>query len=406
MFAMNYATSNWRAVGGLTSIYCLRMLGLFLIFPLLTPYVAEWQVSGIMLGLAFGIFALTQSLLQIPFGILSDKFGRKRMLYGGLLLFAIGSLLCAFANNIVWFIVGRAVQGMGAIAGVILAFTVDVTSDKQRTTAMAIIGMAIGAMFFVAMILGPWLHQFMTVPNIFIVVAFMSVAAMVLLALVVPEQDSKRKNYTAINFSRATWQQLWRTPLLLRFTLAMALLTACLSAVFVGLPIWIDETFGQTIILWQIYGLALIISLPAALLLLGRIENKLHQETVHIQHSLLLMASLVFATVLIATSLVLLLWWQGTAMRLIIGLAVFFGGYSLLSGLLPSTVARVTSTENRGLILGFYATGQFLGSFFGAVIAGIIFEIFAFYGVVWFCLTLIPLMILAFVISGSAYRKP
>lgn len=404
---MSEENCSWRAVSGLTLIYCMRMLGLFLIFPLLTPYVDDWQVSGVMLGLAFGIFALTQSVLQIPFGILSDRIGRKPVLFIGLILFALGSIMCALANNITWFIIGRAVQGMGAIAGVILAFTTDITTEKHRSVVMAIIGMAIGVMFFVAMILGPWLHQYFTVPSIFIFVSLMSVVAVVVLVFMVPESKVDSKHHTYMRCNINTLWRLLHTPLLLRFTFAMALLTACLSAVFVGLPLWIESTFGQSIVLWHVYGLSLLCSLPPAFLLLGRIEGKIHTANPGYNSNKSLITSLVFASTLIASAVLLLLFWQGTQLRLIVALAVFFGGYSLLSGLLPSSVSRIATKENRGLVLGVYATGQFLGSFFGALLAGVVLGLYGFFGVMFFCLALALAMIIVLIIKvnlGGALR--
>ncbi len=167
--AVRMTPGERRATAGLAGIYGLRMLGMFIILPVFALY-AETLPGGTdktLVGIALGAYGLTQALLQVPFGWASDRYGRKRAIVSGLLLFALGSFVAAWAPDIVWTIVGRALQGAGAVSAAVLALTADLTRDSVRTTAMAVIGMTIGATFALSLIAGPVLKVWIGVPGIF-----------------------------------------------------------------------------------------------------------------------------------------------------------------------------------------------------------------------------------------------
>ena len=166
-----------RSVSALAGVFGLRMLGLFLILPVFALYAEQLQGNTAFLtGVAIGAYGLTQAVFQIPFGLLSDKFGRKPVIAAGLLIFAIGSIVAAMADSITGVILGRALQGTGAIAAAVIALASDLTREEQRTKAMAMIGMTIGLAFFVALMLGPLLDRVIGVPGIFWLTAILAIA--------------------------------------------------------------------------------------------------------------------------------------------------------------------------------------------------------------------------------------
>ena len=179
----------------LASIYSLRMLGIFLILPIFSIYASELSGSPteFQIGLAFGIYGLTQAILQIPFGMSSDRFGRKSMIYLGLLLFIIGSLIAGVSEEIEWVIIGRAVQGSGAISAVLTAFLSDLTSDKSRTKGMAIIGVAIGLTFALSLVISPILNKLIGVTGIFFLMAFLALIAFGVVRLFIHEDFKQKK---------------------------------------------------------------------------------------------------------------------------------------------------------------------------------------------------------------------
>ena len=176
-----------RSIFALASVYGLRMFGLFLILPVLAIYAEALDgATPLLMGVALGIYGISQALFQIPFGILSDRFGRKPIILLGLSIFVLGSLVAAFADTINGVIIGRALQGAGAIAAVVLALTSDLTRENQRTKAMAMIGMTIGLAFMLALLTAPWLEFLMGVPNMFAMTAALALASMVVIVKVVP----------------------------------------------------------------------------------------------------------------------------------------------------------------------------------------------------------------------------
>ena len=178
-----------RASFGLASIFGLRMLGMFIILPVFALYAAQLPggASHTMVGIALGAYGLTQACLQVPFGWLSDRWGRKRTIYLGLVIFALGSFIAALAHDVEMVIVGRIVQGAGAISAAVIALAADLTRDDQRTKAMAIIGMTIGGTFAVSMAAGPVLYRIIGVPGIFALTGFLALAALLVVRVIIPE---------------------------------------------------------------------------------------------------------------------------------------------------------------------------------------------------------------------------
>jgi len=173
---------------GIAFIYILRMLGLFIVLPIMSLHLTDLSEysSTFMIGLAFGIYGLTQALFQIPFGILSDKFGRKKMILLGLFIFLVGSIFIYFSQSLIMIIIGRGLQGAGAISAVLLALLADLTTDSSRTKSMAIIGASIGLTFGISIVLSPILNSYLGFENIFLMIAILTVIAMGVLIRYIP----------------------------------------------------------------------------------------------------------------------------------------------------------------------------------------------------------------------------
>jgi len=237
-FQHNKMTSaERRAVIGLAGIYGSRMLGLFLILPVFAIFAETLEgTTPWLAGLAVGIYGLTQALLQLPFGFLSDRIGRKPVIIGGLILFALGSVIAAMSTDIFWIIVGRAVQGSGAIAAAVMALASDLTREEQRTKSMALIGMSIGSAFLLAMIFGPMISSTIGVSGIFWLTALLALIGMFIILFVVPSPQTSRTRRDAVPLPQMVGQVL-RNPDLVRLDVGIFSLHLVLTAVFLVIPL-------------------------------------------------------------------------------------------------------------------------------------------------------------------------
>ncbi|HKJ01981.1 MAG TPA: MFS transporter, partial [Longimicrobiales bacterium] len=226
-----------RAAGALASIFSLRMLGLFMILPVFTLHATRYSgYSATGAGLAIGIYGLTQALLQIPFGMLSDRIGRKPVIYVGLVIFALGSVVAALAHSMLWVIAGRALQGAGAVGSAVLALTADLTREEQRTKAMAMIGGSIGIAFGVGIVAGPVITSWVGLPGLFWVTAVLGLAGAAVLRFRVPNPVSSRFHRDA-EAVPAQLGRVLRDTQLLRLDAGILCLHLILMASFVVMPL-------------------------------------------------------------------------------------------------------------------------------------------------------------------------
>ena len=340
---MTDARQPWqRGVAILTAIYITRMLGLFMIFPVFSLYANELAgANKTLVGIALGIYGLSQGLLQIPCGWLSDRYGRKPVIAGGLALFTAGSLLAACASSIEMMIVARAVQGMGAIAAVALAYATDITPPDKLGKTMTILGASIG----IAFVRGPLLAGWVGVAGLFLIIALMAAAALVaglrLPAVTRPTASGKTYNAKPVYQAAATI-----------FTLH-----AIFTATFLVLPPLIvaggiDKTHH-----WWLY-------LPANLiaLLAMRPKNRPHPLTFGVNYLILAAGAALLAVPIASTA------W------LLIALSVYFIAFYRLESGLPHWVAQNAAPDSRGKAMGIYSSAQFIGSFTGGAIGGRIWQ--------------------------------
>ena len=373
----------------LASVLFLRMLGLFLILPVFTLYARTLTESTpTLVGLAFGIYGLTQASLQIPFGMLSDKLGRKPVIFAGLLIFAAGSLLASQADSIWVMILGRALQGAGAISAALMALAADLTREQQRTKVMALIGISIGFAFSLAFVVGPLLATLIGVSGIFIFSAILAILAILVLYLLVPNPEHI-SFHSDTEVSLAMLGNVLRDHKLLKLNLGIFILHAILMANFIVVPLTLQDIIGlPSSQHWQVYLPVLFASviLMAPVIILGERANKS-------------VACFKAAVLILLISQIGYYFWHSTLMALAIMLLVFFTAFNYLEASLPSLISTMSSKNIKGTALGVYASSQFIGTFTGALIGGIIHEhfglplVFVFGSImalVWFLVTLLP----------------
>jgi predicted MFS family arabinose efflux permease len=348
-----------RATISLATLYGFRMLGLFMVLPVLALYIDDYSgASPLLLGVTLGIYGLTQALLQIPLGLLSDKIGRRPVIVGGLLVFIIGSIIAANADSISELIIGRAVQGAGAIASTLMALVSDLTSEENRTKSMAAIGASIGLSFMLAMIAGPVIAAAMGLSGIFWVTALLGLIGVFVLLGAVPRAISVQHNRE----TRTDVKQLGRLfyePNLWRLNFGIFTLHLVLMAGFVVIPTILTEEMGISgDNLWWVY-LLLIGGGFFAMLPVMILGEKYRRQKY----------SFVSAVACMAILMSLLSIWRG---NLITGfmLWLFFAAFNLLEAMLPSWLSKACPAGQKGTAMGIYSTSQFFGAFAGGILGG------------------------------------
>ncbi len=351
-----------RASMGLAGIYGLRMLGMFLILPVFALY-AQSLPGGhnhALIGLALGIYGLTQSLLQLPFGMASDKFGRKPVIYFGLVLFAIGSFVAYSAHDLYWIIAGRSIQGAGAISAAVTALLADLTREEHRTKAMAMIGTTIGMTFAVSMAVSPIINAWVGVPGMFFLTGVLSIAAIFVVAKLVPD-PSQSVFHSDTEVSTAKLSGVLKNPQLLRLDFGIFSLHAAQMAMFVIVPSALVATGMPENQHWKIYVPVMVAAfvLMVPLIIIGEKRGKMKPIFTG-AISLLLVSQLLFAAFLHS------FWGMvGT-------LLLFFTAFNLLEASLPSLVSKIAPVSAKGTAMGVYNTSQSLGLFTGGAVGGIL----------------------------------
>ncbi|EAR09621.1 MFS transporter [Reinekea blandensis] len=367
---MSFNSIERKALTGLSLLYASRMLGLFMVLPILTLYGQDLQdASPASLGLALGIYGLTQAFLQIPFGAASDRYGRKPLIVIGLLLFMVGSIVAAMADSVTSLIIGRALQGGGAISSVVLALLADYTREDQRSKSMAVIGAVIGASFVVAVMLGPWIAGFGGLSGLFWFTSALALAGLVItfwLPAVPSLQVHKERQFRPADL----WDVLTDRNVTI-LSLGIFLLHMTMTALFVALPVVLVARGFASDGLGQIYAPVMILSFIGMAPLMMISERRLAQV-----QFLRLAAGIVIGALL-------LLWqvpqWAASAVALLI----FFVGFNFMEATLPSLLSRKARAQVRGTSMGVFSTAQFTGAAAGGAVGGLLFSDMAFGPVVF-----------------------
>ena len=370
----------------LASVFGLRMMGLFMIMPVFALYGKDLKgFSPLWVGIAIGAYGLTQAILQIPMGILSDRIGRKPVILGGLLVFALGSVLAAMSDSIYGVVAGRALQGMGAIAAAVLALAADLTRDEQRTKVMAIIGMCIGFSFALSLLVGPVVAQHLGLSGLFALTAGLALLGMLIVQLLVPNPVAHApKGDTMAEPGKL--KNMLKDPQLFRLDAGIFILHLVLTAVFVALPLDLVDAGLAKEKHWMLYFPAFVgaFFLMVPLIIIGVKRNNTKGM---FQLALLIMLAALLAMALFSHSL-----WV-----LAVAIVAFFTGFNYLEASLPSLIAKFCPVGAKGSAMGVYSTSQFLGAFCGGLLGGGAYQIMGAAGVftvavvlliIWLALTL------------------
>ena len=351
-----------RASIGLSGIFGLRLLGMFVILPVFAIY-AERLPGGdnlTLVGLAIGAYGLTQALLQIPFGWWSDRYGRKPVVYIGLVIFAVGSFVAALAPDIYMVIFGRMLQGAGAISAAVIAMTADLTREDQRAKAMAMIGSTIGVAFALSLVASPWLDRMIGVPGIFALTGILALGAMLVMWRVIPDAP---QNPPAPGRALKDFWHVLTDPQLARLNWGIFALHAVLMALFIVVPFGLRDAGLPVGEHWQVY---LPVMLGSFVLMMPAVLQAGNPV-------LLRRWFIVSIAVLLAAHLALP-WLEGSIWLLSLFLLAFFAPFNALEAMLPTLTTRLAPTHAKGTAIGLYSTIQFFGTFLGASAGGILYK--------------------------------
>ena len=341
--------------------YSLRMFGMFIILPIFAVYASNLAdtPSEFQIGLALGIYGLTQALFQIPFGLASDRYGRKKIIYLGLFIFIAGSIVAGLSSNINLIIVGRALQGAGAISAVLAAFVADLTTEGFRTRAMAIIGGSIGLTFILSLILGPILNSLIGVPGIFYLMACLSFIIFLIIKYFVPEKKINSNNHE-MNFS--TIKDILKRFDLQQLNFGIFALHATQIIMFMIIPFLIINNGGLDLKdHWMVYLPVLLISFLFTFPMIIVAEKLRKTKLVFL-----------LSIIVLVTSQFLFIFMTNDFIGIFISLIIYFLGFNFLEASLPSMVSKIAPLNQKGLALGVYNTSQSLGIFAGGAIGGLI----------------------------------
>jgi MFS family permease len=351
---------EFRAAAALAAVFSVRLLGLFMIYPVFAAYAGTLAgASPYLIGEALGIYGLSQGLLQIPFGLLSDRIGRKVMIVLGLMLFGVGSAVAAVSTTIGGVIIGRALQGAGAVGSVILALVADLTGEDSRTAAMALVGITIGGSFIVALLAGPVVASFIGVSGIFWLMVALALVGIAITQFVVPNPPRMRVHRDA-EAVPALLGAVLRNRELLRLDLGIFVLHAMLTASFLVVPDLLRSTAGVAVHdQWIVYLPVLLVSIAVMVPAIIVAEKYRRMKGVFVS-----------AVMALVASQVMLFYGAGNMVVLLAALIVFFSAFNVMEASLPSLITKVAPPDVKGTAMGVYSSLQFLGIFIGGVIGG------------------------------------
>lgn len=381
-----------KAAVSLASVFGLRMLGLFLIMPVLAVYGQAYpDYSPLLIGIAIGAYGLTQAVLQIPMGWLSDRIGRRPVIVGGLLIFALGSVVAALADSLAWVIVGRALQGVGAIASAILALASDCSRDEQRPKVMATIGLCIGLSFALALVLAPWLGGLVGMSGLFWFTAACALLAIILVLTMTPVPVTRTPKRDILPVA-SELKRLLTNGQLARLNVGVFVLHLVLTAWFVSLPLALVNAGLAAEQHGWLYLPTLLLSFAVMVPLMLHAMRR-HRQIAVFRLAICLLIAAMCVIAVFAHSLWLL----------VLGVWIFFIGFNYLEASLPALLAQFSPAGSKGSASGIYTSSQFFGAFAGGVAGGIFLQHLGITAVTLFC---IGLLIIWWLLSFGMRIRP
>jgi MFS family permease len=350
-----------RAAFSLALVYALRMLGLFMILPVFSLHADDYSgATPVLIGLAIGVYGLTQGLFQLPFGYLSDRFGRKVVIVTGLLIFCAGSIVAAEAESITEVIAGRALQGLGAIAAAVMALAADLTREEVRIRIMAIIGMSIGASFMISMVIGPVIAAEFGLSLLFWMTAGLAILGILVIIFVTPNPP-KQEFHRDTQLSIKDVGRIIGDMELLKLGFGVFVLHLVLAATFVVFPLVLQQNLMvEETLHWRTYlpvfALSIVLLVPMVI-----VAEKFKKAQLVF---LLAVMMLVLAEIGLA--------WSDSYLAAFVMLVLFFGAFNFLEAVLPATVARIAPADMKGTAMGLFSSAQFFGAFVGGLLGGIL----------------------------------
>lgn len=383
-----------RIILGLSLIFALRMSGIFMILPVLTIYSSSLQAANEhLIGIAIGIYGVMQIIFQLPFGIMSDKIGHKYIIIIGLIMFTIGSEIAAFTNNIWGLIIGRALQGSGAISSSIIAFLLNTIQEQHRTQAMAIMGISFGITFAISIILGPMITNIFGLSGLLQSIALLGLLAIILTCVIMSTpiyNYNNNKNNTNLLVIYNDLKKIITNKQLMKLNIGVFFLHTILILNFFIFPKAMINLKFASDTHWKIYSIIIIISACTIMPYLFYFTTKYFMK-----HILIICTNILFISEFIMLINIQHQW------MFLFGMQLFFIAFNLIETILPSLISQVSSKKYRGTTISIYSIGQFAGVGFGGIIGGFLFETEGIWTVLYFAL----IISIIFIIVSSTLKN-